>query len=163
MRQQLSPISVPGGKVDLRDIDTLLHRARSAPHQLASVGNARTSDHGKRGITAVNSWLAVKITQGVGTMWCAYAFALITLVSLPAAIRTRDPVIMVSWLSQTFLQLVLLSIIIVGQNVLAEANDHRAEADHETLELLRQINVTQLEILDRLEQNLPDNSDTTPA
>ena len=35
--------------------------------------------------------------------------------------------VLVSWISQTFLQLVLLSIIIVGQNILAAASDKRAE------------------------------------
>lgn len=34
------------------------------------------------------------------------------------------------WISQTFLQLVLLSVIIVGQNVLAAAADKRAEATY---------------------------------
>jgi hypothetical protein len=78
-----------------------------------------------------NAWLAVKITNGVGTMWCAYAFGALALVSLPAAIRTGDPVVLVSWISQTFLQLVLLSIIIVGQNIQAAASDKRAEATFE--------------------------------
>src|SRR5882762_4519108 len=73
----------------------------------------------------------VKVTNGVGTMWCAYAFAALALVSLPAAILSRNPVLIVSWISQTFLQLVLLSIIIVGQNVLAAASDKRAEATYE--------------------------------
>ena len=36
-----------------------------------------------------------------------------------------------SWISQTFLQLVLLSIIIVGQNIQATASDSRAEATYE--------------------------------
>jgi hypothetical protein len=40
-------------------------------------------------------------------------------------------VTIVSWVSQTFLQLVLLSIIIVGQNVLAAASDKRSEATYE--------------------------------
>ena len=75
--------------------------------------------------------LAVKVTNGVGTMWCAYAFAALALVSLTAAILSRNPVLIVSWISQTFLQLVLLSIIIVGQNVLAAASDKRAEATYE--------------------------------
>jgi len=75
--------------------------------------------------------LAVTITNGVGTMWCAYAFAGLALVSLPAAIRSGDPVILVSWISQTFLQLVLLSIIMVGQNVQSAAADKRAEATYE--------------------------------
>jgi hypothetical protein len=78
-----------------------------------------------------NAWLAVKITEGVGTMWCAYAFTALAFVSLPSAIRSGNAVTLVSWISQTFLQLVLLSIIIVGQNVLAAAADKRAEATYE--------------------------------
>jgi hypothetical protein len=78
-----------------------------------------------------NAALAVKITTGVGTMWCAYAFAALAFVSLPSAIRSGDAVTLVSWISQTFLQLVLLSIIIVGQNVLAAAADKRSEATYE--------------------------------
>ena len=75
-----------------------------------------------------NAWLAVKVTAGVGTMWCAYAFGALALVSLPSAIASGSPIILVSWISQTFLQLVLLSVIIVGQNVLAAAADKRSEA-----------------------------------
>ena len=86
---------------------------------------------GTNPITRFNRWLAVKVTNGVGTMWCAYAFAALALVSLPAAILSGNPVVIVSWISQTFLQLVLLSIIIVGQNVLAAASDKRAEATYE--------------------------------
>jgi hypothetical protein len=77
-----------------------------------------------------NAWFAVKITNGVGTMWCAYAFAALALVSLPPAIRSHSAVTLVSWISQTFLQLVLLSVIIVGQNVLAAAADKRSEATY---------------------------------
>src|ERR1700686_1465943 len=105
---------------------------------------------GSNPITRFNTWLAVKVTNGVGTMWCAYAFAALALVSLPAAIISGNPGVIVSWLSQTFLQLVLLSIIIVGQQVLAEAQDQRVEADPETLELLHRINLTQLTILNEL-------------
>ncbi len=77
-----------------------------------------------------NSWFAVRVTNGVGTMWCAYAFAALAFVSLPSAISSRNAVTLVSWVSQTFLQLVLLSVIIVGQNVLAAAADKRAEATY---------------------------------
>lgn len=77
-----------------------------------------------------NAWLAVQVTTGVGTMWCAYAFAALALVSLPSAISSGNAVTLVSWISQTFLQLVLLSVIIVGQNVLAAAADKRSEATY---------------------------------
>ena len=78
-----------------------------------------------------NSRLAVRITSGVGTMWCAYLFAGIALVSLPSVLRTGDLVAIVAWVAQTFLQLVLLSIIIVGQNIQAAASDKRAEATYQ--------------------------------
>jgi hypothetical protein len=77
-----------------------------------------------------NSWLAVKVTRGVGTMWCAYAFAILACISLPSAINTGSAVVVVSWISQTFLQLVLLSVVLVGQNVLAATAERRADETH---------------------------------
>jgi len=98
-------------------------------------------------IARLNTWVAVKVTKGVGTMWCAYAFAALAIVSLPAAIASGNPVLIVSWISQTFLQLVLLSIIIVGQNVLAAASDKRAEATYEDADAVLH---TALQIQDHL-------------
>lgn len=104
--------------------------------------HAHTVDHLPTGTVAqrFNKWLAVKITTGVGTMWCAYAFAVLALVSLPDAIKAGKPAI-ISWIAQTFLQLVLLSIIIVGQQIQSLASDARAaktfEDVTEILELLR--------------------------
>jgi hypothetical protein len=68
-------------------------------------------------VADINMKVARKITAAVSTMWCAYAFALLALLSLPAAIRSGDLIIIVAWIAQTFLQLVLLSIIMVGQEV----------------------------------------------
>jgi hypothetical protein len=64
-----------------------------------------------------NEWLSNKIANGVATMWCAYLFAGIALISLPRAIESADTIIIISWVAQTFLQLVLLSIIMVAQKV----------------------------------------------
>jgi hypothetical protein len=72
-----------------------------------------------------NGKLAVLITKLIGSMWCAYAFAGLALISLPDAIH-QGTVAVVSWISQTFLQLVLLSVIMVGQQVLAKASDKQA-------------------------------------
>lgn len=63
------------------------------------------------------------ITKGVGTMVCAILFAVLALVSLPAAIKTHDPIVIVGWIAQTFLQLVLLPIIMVGQNQMSRKHD----------------------------------------
>jgi hypothetical protein len=80
-------------------------------------------------VEGFNAKLAVLITSGVGTMACAYVFALITLARLPSAIEgglTGANGVIV-WFAQTFLQLVLLSIILVGQRVQSAASDARAE------------------------------------
>ena len=89
--------------------------------------------HGDSVLGRINTRLAVGITRIVGSMWCAYVFALLALISLPAALSSHSPIIIVAWIAQTFLQLVLLPIIIVGQNVQAAASDARAESDHDTL------------------------------
>jgi hypothetical protein len=85
-----------------------------------------------------NGWLAVQITKIVGSMWCAYAFAAIALISLPAAIA-QGTVAIVSWISQTFLQLVLLSVIMVGQQVLAKASDKQALQTYNDAEAVLQL------------------------
>ena len=113
--------------------------------------------HGSSSMGRFNSRLAVLITRGVGTMWCAYLFALISLVSFPAALHaflTGDTVTGITWLSQSFIQLVLLPIIVVGQNVISTAQDARAEADHETLVSLHTMNVRQLRILEQQDEIL---------
>ena len=79
----------------------------------------------------INGKIGLAITKSVGTMWAAYVFLGLTLVSLPAAIASGSALVMVSWVAQTFLQLVLLPIIIVGQNIQAAASDERAKATYD--------------------------------
>lgn len=85
-----------------------------------------------------NSWLAVKITNVVGTMWCAYLFAILALISLPDAIHSGVSAL-IAWIAQTFLQLVLLSIIMVGQKVAAEASDQQLKQTYLDAEALLHI------------------------
>ena len=42
-------------------------------------------------IARFNSWFPVTVTNGVGTMGCAYAFAALALVSLASAIARTTP------------------------------------------------------------------------
>jgi hypothetical protein len=72
-----------------------------------------------------------RITSAVGTMWCAIAFACIALVSLPGALATHDVVSIVAWVAQTFLQLVLLSVIMVGQDLASRATAQQIRETHE--------------------------------
>jgi hypothetical protein len=89
-------------------------------------------------IRKFNDWFAVKLTSGVGTMWCAYLFTLIALKGLPGAIEQSASThgeSLVQWFAQTFVQLVLLSVIIVGQNLQSAASEKRATAQNEVLTL----------------------------
>jgi hypothetical protein len=82
-----------------------------------------------------NRWLGVRITNGVGTMWCAYGFAIIAFISLPDAVKGGTAPL-IAWIAQTFLQLVLLSIIMVGQKVQGVASDNRAIDTYKDAEAL---------------------------
>ena len=73
-----------------------------------------------------NGKVALVLTTVVGTMWCAYAFALLALVVLPDALH-GGLLTSIQWVSQTFIQLVMLSVIMVGQNILGRTSDKRAE------------------------------------
>src|ERR1700716_326081 len=87
-------------------------------------------------VEGFNAKVALVITRSVGTMACAYLFAAIALISLPAAITSGQVIVIVGWVAQTFLQLVLLSIVMVGQSVQSAASDARAAkefADAETI------------------------------
>ena len=77
-----------------------------------------------------NGKIALVLTTVVGTMWCAYIFAILAFVALPFALPgqpTGGVLQMIQWVSQTFIQLVMLSVIMVGQNILSRASDKRAD------------------------------------
>lgn len=104
----------------------------------ASVDLVRVGQH-MAAVNGFNTKLAVLITNLVGSMWCAYLFTCLALVGLPGAI-SAGPSAIVQWVAQTFLQLVLLSIIMVGQQVQSASSDARALKTFEDTE----------KILDRL-------------
>ena len=81
----------------------------------------------------VNGKIAVVLTTAVGTMWCAYLFAALALLVLPEAVG-GGLLTTIQWLSQTFIQLVMLSVIMVGQNVLGRAQDKRADMTYRDAE-----------------------------
>ena len=89
----------------------------------------------RAGPDGFNNWLAVKITSIVGTMWCAYAFGVLALISLPEAMKSGTSAL-IAWIAQTFLQLVLLSIIMVGQKVAAAKSDQQLEQTYQDAEAL---------------------------
>jgi type IV secretory pathway VirB3-like protein len=88
--------------------------------------HAKTRDYFRRdtAMQRFNAAVGLRITVLVGTMWCAYVFAGIALISLPDNVHSTQ--LLILWISSSFLQLVLLPVIIVGQNIQARAADARA-------------------------------------
>jgi signal transduction histidine kinase len=89
--------------------------------------------HRERSLSSFNRKVAVFLTKNIGSMWTAYLFVLLAFVGLASILGYLAPivVILVTWLSQTFIQLVLLPVIMVGQNVLNEHNEAQAEVTYE--------------------------------
>lgn len=135
---------------------SLLHTEKTHPHVVHPEELLKKE---RTGITRFNDHLAVKITKAVGTMWCAYAFLILDLFMLPPVIKANSIMIWVTYIAQTVLQLVLLPIIMVGQNVIQSQNEAKADTDHKTLTYLATLQDEQMkelkqqtEILVRLEQ-----------
>jgi hypothetical protein len=96
--------------------------------------HVHTHDYVKKNtlMQRVNAAVGLRITVLVGTMWCAYLFGAIALISLPSNVHSTQ--LLILWISSSFLQLVLLPIIIVGQNIQARASDARAAKTFEDVE-----------------------------
>jgi len=92
-----------------------------------------------------NDWLALKITNVVGSMWCAYIFCILALISLPSAIASHNLITIVSWIAQTFLQLVLLSVILNSQNLQGDKTESIIKDTHDVV--LQEFNIVKEELL----------------
>lgn len=97
-----------------------------------------------------NAKVALAITKYIGTMTCFWVFCLLALCSLPAVlsgfsafagdfpawmIKTSD-IALVAWVAQTFIQLVLLPALMVGQNLQNSASDARSAKSFEDTEII---------------------------
>lgn len=117
---------------DLENGAQALYRHIAHPHIEArkEAGPTKVADHAPRhsAYARFNSRVGMKVTLAVGTMTCAWLFTALALVSLPSAVGSRSLIVIVSWIAQTLIQLVLLSIILFGQGLQSQAADARSEA-----------------------------------
>jgi hypothetical protein len=108
----------------------------------------------------LNKKLALLITNNIGTMTCFWLFCVISLSSLLAVLyaahiigtvgflTANGFILCVSWVSQNFIQLVLLPALMVGQNLQNEAADARAAKTFEDVEDARQRLAQVIDLLD---------------
>lgn len=132
---------------------TKTHQPTEPKHGYTKDGTpvyARTHHFIKTDTTAqrINAAVGLRITLLVGTMWAAYLFTAIAFVSLPSTVKQHSATVLVLWLSSEFIQLVLLPIIIVGQNIQSRAADARAAKTFEDVEDARTKIERTLELLD---------------
>jgi hypothetical protein len=106
------------------------HRPHPRIAERKKAGPPKTTDER----VGFNGRVALILTTVVGTMWCAYAFAALALVALPDALKSGGLLPLIQWVSQTFIQLVMLSVIMVGQNILSRASDKRADMTYKDAE-----------------------------
>jgi len=110
----------------------------------------------------LNKKVALALTKYVGTMTCFWVFCVLSLLSLPAvlsafhafhgvfpAVLIKASIIaLVAWVAQTFIQLVLLPALMVGQNLQNAAADARAAKTFEDVEDARNCIRQALTLLD---------------
>jgi ABC-type amino acid transport system permease subunit len=134
---------------------------------------SRSSQHTPRNVNllykaevaaaGLNQKIALLLTKGVGTMICAYLFAVIAVVGFPGFHSTAQAY--VQWFRQTFIQLVMLSVIMVGQNVLGRHAELQADEQfnttqktyHDIEEIMKHLDAqdaAMLQILQRMEKTL---------
>lgn len=100
------------------------------PHQPRNINMVHAAEQKAAGL---NTAIAVVLTKSVGTMLCAYIFAFIGVGSLIGVFTGNVFLALVfGSISSYFLQLVLLPVIIVGQNVLNRKQELQAEEQFET-------------------------------
>jgi hypothetical protein len=138
---------------------------RRPTHGYTRLGQAvhkRTVDHlpTNTAYQRFNKKLAMVITNNIGTMTCFWLFCVISLSSLLAVLYASHLIgavgfltgtgfiLCVSWISQNFIQLVLLPALMVGQNLQNEAADARAAKTFEDVEDARQSLMHVMDLLD---------------
>ena len=103
------------------------------PHQYQP-RNVNRLMEAEKAAAGFNTRVAVALTKGVGTMWTAYIFTVLAFVGLLGLLNLLNPItfLLATWVSQQFLQLVLLPVIMVGQNVLGRKTELQADEQFHT-------------------------------
>jgi uncharacterized membrane protein len=106
---------------------------RNEPHQ-HQPRNVNRLHQAELAASGFNTRLAVALTKSVGTMWTAYIFMVLAIIGLFGLLGWLNPFtfLLATWVSQQFLQLVLLPVIMVGQNVLGRKAELMADEQFRT-------------------------------
>lgn len=102
-----------------------LYEHNPIPHIPRNVNQAHDQE-----CATFNQRVAVALTRAVGTMVCAYIFFGLAIAGFPGFHASL--MAYVQWTSQTLIQLVMLSVIMVGQSLLGRKQELMAEEQFST-------------------------------
>lgn len=124
------PIKTIEETKDMSEISKALYKRTHYQHTPRNVNVVHKEKHKT---ASLNQRIAVMLTNHVGTMWCSYLFAGIGIGSL-VGVFTGNVFLALLFgsISSYFLQLVLLPVILTGQNVLSAHQELLAEEQFAT-------------------------------
>jgi uncharacterized membrane protein len=136
MQEEITPASVRAEAIPQtpahphRHTSVLFHHE---PH-MHQPRNVNLLHEAELAASGFNTRVAVALTRGVGTMWTAYVFTVLAVIGLFGLLGWLNPFtfLLATWVSQQFLQLVLLPVIMVGQNVLGRKSELQADEQFNT-------------------------------
>lgn len=97
----------------------------------------------------LNDKIVILLADVLGSPWTIYAFCVLSLVSLPEVLSTRNIVLIDAWLAQTFIQLVALAVL---QAKAVLDGKHSEEIANAIYDNAVKAEKTAEEILDRLDR-----------
>lgn len=99
----------------------------------------------------LNQRIALFIANLLGSPWTIYLFTILALISLPAVIESKNLVLIISWITQTFIQLVALAILQAKSVIDGSHSEEIANAIYDNAIRSEEENE---EILDKLDELL---------
>jgi len=146
--------TTPQKQAHLHHYTSVLFHHEPHQHQPRNVNLLHEKEKAAAGF---NTRLAVALTKSAGTMWTAYVFTLLAVIGLFGLLGWLNPFVflLTTWISQQFLQLVLLPVIMVGQNVLGRKSELQADEQfhttistyHDIEEIMKHLSTQDAELL----------------
>ena len=129
-------------------------KARDHKPRLVQSEHVQLAHHGAGAAGRVNATVALAVSAALSNMWFFWLCVLLDIAQLVLLLTGRLPLaaLLITFVAQTVIQLLALPVLGVMASIQQRASDARAEADHATLVALHDMQKTQLEILERLDE-----------
>ena len=133
-----------------------LQHAQNHVPVLVRSHHIRLRMHAPHAVGRFNAWIAIRATNLLSSMYFFWFCVLLDISEIALILTGKLPLIalLITILSQTVIQLLALPLLGASQKIISATQDERAEADHETLSALHELNKTQLQLLEVQQKEL---------